>query len=53
VKGPAQASPAPAATKPAGQRLATRLGEEEEQGTFDRMMQDAENLGKLLNPFRW
>jgi hypothetical protein len=52
VKGPAQATPAPAAGKPAP-RVATRLGDEEEQGTFDRMMQDAENLGKLLNPFRW
>jgi outer membrane protein assembly factor BamD len=52
VRGPTQATPAPAATKPAP-RVATRIGEEEEQGPFDRMMQDAENLGKLLNPFRW
>jgi outer membrane protein assembly factor BamD len=52
VKGPAQSAAAPAAAKPA-QKATPRFGDEEDQGVFDRVMQDAENFGKLLNPFRW
>jgi outer membrane protein assembly factor BamD len=53
VKGPPQTATTPAAGKPAPQRATPRFGDEEDQGAFDRMMKDAENLGNLLNPFRW
>jgi outer membrane protein assembly factor BamD len=52
VKGPAQTASA-AANRAADQKPPQRFGDEEDQGVFDRMMQDAESLGKLLNPFRW
>jgi hypothetical protein len=53
VKGPAPSIGAPAAPKGADQKAPQRFGEEEDRGMFDQVLKDADNLGKLLNPFRW
>jgi outer membrane protein assembly factor BamD len=53
VRGPAQTASAATPNRAADQKPPQRFGDEEDQGVLDRMMQDAESLGKLLNPFRW
>ena len=52
VRGPIQAQPANRATKPAEQKKPAP-GEEETKGLFDYLRDDAENVSKILNPFRW
>jgi hypothetical protein len=52
VRGPIQAQSANRATKPAEQKKPTP-GEEETKGLFDYLRDDAENVSKILNPFRW
>ena len=54
VRGPQLPTPAAApAAKPAEQKKPTATPEEENKGVFDKMKQDLENVGKVLNPFRW
>ena len=52
VRGPIQSQPANRATNPAEQKK-TAPGEEEIKGLFDYLRDDAENVSKILNPFRW
>jgi outer membrane protein assembly factor BamD len=49
VQGPAQPQPA---AKTAEQRKPLP-GQEEEKGIFDQLKSDVDNVGKILNPFRW
>lgn len=51
VKGPIQASPAPA--KPEEKKEPVQGQEPESKGNFDQLRQDLDSIGKLLNPFRW
>ena len=52
VRGPTQSSPANRAAKATEQKKPTP-GEEETKGLFDYLRDDAENVSKILNPFRW
>jgi outer membrane protein assembly factor BamD len=52
VKGPSQPAPAVAAKK-SEQKNTPTFGDEEEKGVMDRLREDAQSLGKLLNPFQW
>jgi outer membrane protein assembly factor BamD len=52
VRGPIQAQPANRAIKPAEQKKLAP-GEEETKSLFDYLRDDAENVSKILNPFRW
>jgi outer membrane protein assembly factor BamD len=49
VQGPAQPQPA---AKTVEQRRPVP-GQEEEKGIFDQLKTDVDNVGKMLNPFRW
>jgi outer membrane protein assembly factor BamD len=49
VQGPAQPQPA---AKTAEQRKPLP-GQEEEKGIFEQLKSDVDNVGKILNPFRW
>ena len=50
VKGPAQPQPVAKTAEP----KRTLPGEEDDaKGVFDQLKSDAENVGKVLNPFRW
>ncbi len=51
VRGPSQPQASPA--KPAEQSKPTPGQEEENKSAFDRIREDLENIGKVLNPFRW
>jgi hypothetical protein len=50
VRGPAQSAPP---QKPTEQKKPAPSGEDEEKGVLDQLKQDAESIGKVLNPFRW
>jgi outer membrane protein assembly factor BamD len=52
VRGPTQSSPANRAAK-ATEKKKPEPGEEETKGLFDYLRDDAENVSKILNPFRW
>ena len=53
VKGPSQTQTASAATKPPEQKKPAPVEDEENKGVIDYLKQDMENVGKVLNPFRW
>jgi hypothetical protein len=53
IKGPTQPAPAATAAKTSDKKTTLTFGDEEDKGMFDRLMQDAESLSKLLNPFSW
>ena len=42
-----------AAAKPTGQKKPLAPDDEENKGVIDYLKQDVENVGKVLNPFRW
>jgi hypothetical protein len=50
VRGPVQPAPA---QKPTEQKKPAPPGEDEEKGVLDQLKQDADSIGKILNPFRW
>jgi hypothetical protein len=51
VKGPVQPQTAGSAPKPAEKPAS--IQEDEPKGVLDQIRQDAESVGKALNPFRW
>jgi outer membrane protein assembly factor BamD len=53
VRGPVQpAAPPPKAPEP--KKLTTATGDDEEpKGVLDQLKDDADAIGKILNPFRW
>lgn len=53
VRGPAQVQPATPAPKPAEQKKPAPGEEEEPKGMLEQLKGDVENIGKILNPFRW
>jgi outer membrane protein assembly factor BamD len=53
VRGPQQPPATAPVAKPAEPNKATAGSDEEIKGAFDQLKQDLENVGKLLNPFRW
>ncbi|MGH7823581.1 MAG: outer membrane protein assembly factor BamD, partial [Candidatus Binatia bacterium] len=54
VKGPSQPKPAaPPAKAPEVKKKPATDQEEEPKGVFDQMKEDAESIGRILNPFRW
>jgi hypothetical protein len=53
VQRPAQPAASPGTPKGTNQKAPQGFGNEEEPGMFDQVLKDADNLGKLLNPFRW
>jgi hypothetical protein len=53
VRGPSQPQASPAPPKPAEQRKPAPGQEEENKSALDRIREDLENIGKVLNPFRW
>lgn len=50
VKGPAQPQPVAKTAEP---KRAIPGEEDDAKGVFDQLKSDAENVGKVLNPFRW
>jgi len=50
VKGPVQPQPV---AKTAEQKRPLPGLEDEPKGVFDQLKDDMENVGKVLNPFRW
>ena len=50
VIGPVQPAPA---QKPTEQKNPAAISEDEEKGVLDQLKQDADSIGKILNPFRW
>ena len=53
VKGPSQPQTVAAAAKPTEQKKPLSPDDEENKGVIDYLKQDVENIGKVLNPFRW
>jgi outer membrane protein assembly factor BamD len=53
VKGPVQPSTTTSAAGFAETKKPASSQDEEPKGVFDQMRQDMENVGKVLNPFRW
>ncbi|MBM2805299.1 MAG: outer membrane protein assembly factor BamD [Deltaproteobacteria bacterium] len=53
VKGPVQTQTTQTTTNPAEAKKPTSSQDEAPKGVFDQMRQDMENVGKVLNPFRW
>ena len=53
VKGPSQPQPVSTAVKPPEQKKPVSALEEENKGVIDYLKDDLENVGKVLNPFRW
>jgi outer membrane protein assembly factor BamD len=53
VRGPQEPPAVAPAAKPAEQNKPAAGSDEEMKGAFDQLKQDLENVGKLLNPFRW
>jgi hypothetical protein len=54
IKGPPQPAPAVAVAKSSDKKATSASGDDEaEKGVFDQLKQDAENVGKILNPFSW
>jgi len=53
VKGPVQTQSAASVAKPAEPKTSSTSQSDEPKGVFDQMRQDMENIGKVLNPFRW
>jgi hypothetical protein len=53
VKGPTQTQSAASVAKPAEPKTTSISQSDEPKGVFDQMRQDMENIGKVLNPFRW
>jgi hypothetical protein len=53
VKGPSQPQTVAAAAKPTEQKKPLLPDDEENKGVIDYLKQDVENIGKVLNPFRW
>jgi outer membrane protein assembly factor BamD len=51
VRGPNQSRPAPKASSE--QKKSTALGEDEEKGALEQLKENAEAVGKFLNPFSW
>ena len=49
VQGPAQPQPAARTAEP----RKPLPGQEEEKGAFEQLKSDVDNVGKILNPFRW
>jgi outer membrane protein assembly factor BamD len=49
VQGPAQ----PQATAKTAEQRKPLPGQEEDKGAFDQLKTDIDNVGKMLNPFRW
>jgi outer membrane protein assembly factor BamD len=49
VQGPAQ----PQATAKTAEQRKPLPGQEEDKGVFDQLKTDIDNVGKILNPFRW
>jgi hypothetical protein len=53
VKGPVQPSTTTSAASLAETKKSATSQDEAPKGVFDQMRQDMENVGKVLNPFRW
>jgi outer membrane protein assembly factor BamD len=53
VKGPVQPSTTTSAASLAETKKPASSQDEEPKGVFDQMRQDMEDVGKVLNPFRW
>jgi outer membrane protein assembly factor BamD len=53
VKGPVATPSALNLAKPAEPKPASTAQSDEPKNAFDQMRQDLENVGKVLNPFRW
>jgi outer membrane protein assembly factor BamD len=53
VKGPVQTQTTAGIAKPAETKTSSVSQSEENRGVFDQIRQDMENVGKVLNPFRW
>lgn len=53
VKGPVQTPTAASIAKPGEPKPASSAQSDEPKGAFDQIRQDLENVGKVLNPFRW
>ena len=54
VRGPNQPQPvAPAPKASSEEKKSSTVGEDEEKGVLDQLRENAEALGKILNPFSW
>src|SRR5437773_906433 len=53
VRGPVQPQPVTPAPKGPEQKKSTTAGEDEEKGVLDQLKEDADTIGRILNPFRW
>jgi hypothetical protein len=53
VKGPVQTPSLASTAKPTEPRPSSTSQSDEPKGVFDQIRQDMENVGKVLNPFRW
>jgi outer membrane protein assembly factor BamD len=53
VRGPVQQQPVTPAPKAPEQKKSTTAGEDEEKGVLEQLKEDADNIGRILNPFRW
>jgi outer membrane protein assembly factor BamD len=53
VRGPQQPAAAASAAKADDQKQSAANSNEENKSAFEQLQQDLDNVGKLLNPFRW
>jgi len=53
VKGPVSTQTTASIAKPSEPKTSSASQSDETKGAFDQIRQDMENIGKVLNPFRW